>query len=109
MDDRLAKLYRAYILWLEDSQLHDVFVNTDELPVQYLKDLLKCAIANTDYHNFADNYINLNRIQIEVSKIYNLWTELHSTALFTEIAFDLNGQQLSKIEGQNCNLSLNSY
>ncbi|CAG2118553.1 unnamed protein product, partial [Medioppia subpectinata] len=25
-DDELTKLYRAYILWLEDSQLHEVFV-----------------------------------------------------------------------------------
>lgn len=98
MDDRLAKLYRAYILWLEDSQLHEVFVNTDELPLQYLKDLLKCAIANTDYQNFTDHYINLKRIQIEVSKIYNLWLELHSTAFSTDSFIDKN-EEFSQFEG----------
>ena len=98
-DDRLAKLYRAYILWLEDSQLHEVFVNTDELPPQYLRELLKCAIANTEYHIFADNYINSNRIQIEVSKIYNLWIELHSTALLTDNVCE-QIQEVYKFEGK---------
>ncbi|CAG2110406.1 unnamed protein product, partial [Medioppia subpectinata] len=98
-DDELTKLYRAYILWLEDSQLHEVFVNTDELPPQYLKDLLKYAISNTECPNFYDKYIDIKRIQMETSKIYEFWFELHSTSLASNFVYE-NDDKISKIDDE---------
>lgn len=109
MDERLAKLYRAYILWLEDSQLHEVFVNTDELPPQYLKDLLKCAIANIDYNHFSEDYINFKRIQTEVLDIYNFWEELHSNDIMLDKSYE-ERDDVYRFEGkltQNHSSSLN--
>lgn len=100
LDDRLAKLYRAYILWLEDSQLHDVFVNIEELPPQFLKELLKSAIANIDYQDFTDQYINLKHIQTEVSDIYSTWRDLRSNPMFVEndINFD---ESIPEFDGES--------
>jgi hypothetical protein len=81
--DQLTKLYRAYVLWLEDSQLHEVFINVDELPPQYLKNLLKCAIANTSFNEFQTDYIDIKHIEIEASNCYNLWLDLRSTSLIS--------------------------
>lgn len=99
LDDRLAKLYRAYILWLEDSQLHDVFINTEELPPQFLKELLKCAIANTDYENFSVNYINLKHIQSDVSDLLDLWYELHSNPYLMDNELE-SDESVVKIDGE---------
>ena len=99
LDDRLAKLYRAYILWLEDSQLHDVFINTEELPPQFLKELLKCAIANIDYDNFSVNYINLKQIQSEVSDVLDLWYELHLNPYFMDNELE-SDESVAKLDGE---------
>ncbi|XP_054160272.1 ectopic P granules protein 5 homolog [Oppia nitens] len=79
IDDNLTKLYRAYISWLEDSQLHEVFVNINELPPQYLKDILKCAISNTEFISFRHKYFSIKVIETSISEISNLWTQIHST------------------------------
>ncbi|RWS25873.1 ectopic P granules protein 5-like protein, partial [Leptotrombidium deliense] len=67
----MTRLYRALLSWLEDTHLHDAFVDIERLPAQYCGELLKSVMDNSD--SLMKNYINEMSLENEITTYFDAW------------------------------------
>lgn len=77
LHDGLTKLYRAYVTWLDDSHLHEVYVNLEELPSYYMIELLKSVMSNASERESLSHFLDLKQIEIDLLVFKKIWNELH--------------------------------
>lgn len=77
----LAKLYRAYRLWLDDSSLQDAYVDIDKLGHDYLVSLLK-AVMESSVEDSCIQYIDIQSIDVQNRNLGQIWAA--TTRLGTE-------------------------
>jgi hypothetical protein len=70
-----TKLYRAFTLWLEESHLHDAYVDFSQLPPHFCTDILKAAMEGASeavVMNYVDNTSSFEREE----HLLQVWLEI---------------------------------
>lgn len=68
----LAKLYRAYRRWLQDTSLQDAYLDIDRLGEEYLVHLLKAVMESTEGACFQ--YIDVQSIETQNKNLTQVWS-----------------------------------
>ena len=71
-----TKLYRAFGLWLEESNLHDPYVDVKSLPKQFNVQLLMVAMDGTNDPHIMDIYVDSNVIFERENFFKHLWLQV---------------------------------
>lgn len=77
-NDELTKLYRAYLIWFEDPQLHDAFIDIEHLPRQYLGNLLKSVITDQNRQSWS-HYVDFGDIKSQTKQLLMSWSDVRLT------------------------------
>lgn len=84
----LAKLYRAYRRWLQDTSLQDAYVDIDRVGEDYLSHLLKAVLESTEGGCFQ--YIDIQSIETQNRNLIQVWstaTKLTSCNFIKDVRF----------------------
>ncbi|KAG9509720.1 Ectopic P granules protein 5-like protein, partial [Fragariocoptes setiger] len=72
---QLAKLYKAFMLWLQDKTLQDAYVDLEHLGPNYLVPLLKSIMASSDSAWLP--YVDLQKIQDKNTSMSASWSQIN--------------------------------
>ncbi|KAI1290210.1 Ectopic P granules protein 5 -like protein [Halotydeus destructor] len=70
-----VKLYRSYLQWMEDDQLHEPYVDIVRLPPQYDVELLKTVLESTSEREVS-KYVSKSKLEERQECYTKLWSEI---------------------------------